>query len=339
MIQYLVILLDESSVSYCHYENSKRERRLMPIETLKNGILYGMKENLNIQFVYPEYDLPQEYNDLIETIDHTKIKPYSHQKGADVVVVEGFGEVKGESGKTYVVRTTISDLIANTEKVCKMCEKIERLNIVLTDIEKFQDGDGSSNKNSTSDGKGSSSKNSEKNRKAEGDREPYSKCLATIAKKIEQLYVDEKTPQLNILTDRMMLDKMNNCGAGDNNITLAPNGEFYVCPAFYLSDDGYSIGNLQRGLDIKNPQLYKLEYAPLCSQCDAYHCRRCVWLNRKTTLEVNTPSHEQCVVAHLERNASRQLLIDIRKHGEFLPDKEEIKEIDYLDPFDVKKEW
>ncbi len=311
MIQYLVILLDESSVSYCHYENSKRERRLMPIETLKNGILYGMKENLNIQLVYPEYDLPQEYNDLIETIDHTKIKPYSHQKDADVVVVEGFGEVKVESGKTYVVRTTIADLIANTEKVCKMCEKMERLNIVLTDIEKFQDS----------------------------SCESYSKCLATIAKKIEQLYVDEKTPQLNILTDRMMLDKMNNCGAGDNNITLAPNGEFYVCPAFYLSDDGYSIGNLQRGLDIKNPQLYKLEYAPLCSQCDAYHCRRCVWLNRKTTLEVNTPSHEQCVVAHLERNASRQLLIDIRKHGEFLPDKEEIKEIDYLDPFDVKKEW
>ena len=45
-----------------------------------------------------------------------------------------------------------------------------------------------------------------------------------------------------------------------------------------------------------------------------------------------------CVAAHLERNASRSLLAAIRKHGTFLPGRE-IKEIDYLDPFDVRKEW
>lgn len=53
------------------------------------------------------------------------------------------------------------------------------------------------------------------------------------------------------------------------------------------------------------------------------------------TLEVNTPSHEQCVVAHLERNASRQLLASIRDVGTFLPGKE-ICDIDYLDPFEIK---
>ena len=57
------------------------------------------------------------------------------------------------------------------------------------------------------------------------------------------------------------------------------------------------------------------------------------------TFEVNTPSHEQCVMAHLERNASRDLLNAIRNHGQFLPEQEEIKEITYLDPFDVRKEW
>jgi hypothetical protein len=62
-------------------------------------------------------------------------------------------------------------------------------------------------------------------------------------------------------------------------------------------------------------------------------------MNRKTTLEVNTPSHEQCVVAHIERNASMILLKNIRKHGEFLPDFEDIKEIDYLDPFEKRKDW
>lgn len=53
------------------------------------------------------------------------------------------------------------------------------------------------------------------------------------------------------------------------------------------------------------------------------------------TYEVNTPSHEQCVMAHIERNASRLLLRQIQEKGSFLPDKE-IEEIDYLDPFDIK---
>lgn len=56
------------------------------------------------------------------------------------------------------------------------------------------------------------------------------------------------------------------------------------------------------------------------------------------TLEVNTPSHEQCVMAHLERNAARNLLASIRSKGTFLPDKPEIKEIDYLDPFEKLQE-
>ena len=130
---------------------------------------------------------------------------------------------------------------------------------------------------------------------------------------------------------------MNNCNAGWESITLAPDSKFYVCPAFYLEADGYSVGDLESGLNVKNPQLYKLDHAPICRNCDAFQCRRCAWLNRKTTLEVNTPSHEQCVVAHLERNASRNLLESIRAIGVFLPEME-IPEINYLDPFDNIKQ-
>lgn len=70
MIQYIVILLDDTSVSFCHYPNKKQERRLMPLDTLKASILYAMKENLNVQFVYPDYPLPAEYEAAIECIDH-----------------------------------------------------------------------------------------------------------------------------------------------------------------------------------------------------------------------------------------------------------------------------
>ena len=115
---------------------------------------------------------------------------------------------------------------------------------------------------------------------------------------------------------------MNNCNAGWESITLAPDGKFYICPAFYQDNLG-DVGDLKNGINIPNPQLYRLDHAPICSHCDAYQCRRCIWLNLKTTLEVNTPSHEQCVVSHLERNASRII------------NSENIPEINYLDPFDI----
>lgn len=314
MIQYIVILLDDTSTSFCHYTNEKADRRLIPLQTLKDGICYAMKENLNIQFVYPNYKLPKEYLAAIDSIDHTDIYPSEMSDNADVVVFDSLIAAKDYVFKeevAYLIRTDKVSLFNEYKIIGEILDKVTRLNVVITDIETF----------------------------TEDDFMAYKSLLSNLAERVEQIYVSGKSPQLNLLTDHIMLEKMNNCGAGDTSVTLAPDGKFYVCPAFYLSADGYTIGDMVNGLEIKNSQLYRLDHAPLCRRCDAWQCKRCIWMNRKTTLEVNTPSHEQCVVAHLERNASRKLLIDIRKHGKFMSGSEDIKEIDYLDPFDVKEEW
>ena len=164
------------------------------------------------------------------------------------------------------------------------------------------------------------------------------------------MYKSQKQTQVNIITDRLQLTEMHNCEAGIGNITIAPNGKFYLCPAFYYDekqgvsnkmnhvtkDASRSVGDLEAGLQIPNKQLLQLDHAPLCRNCDAYHCNRCIWLNQKLTWDNNTPSHQQCVLSHIERNAARELSIKLHKAGLGLP---EIKEIDYLDPFDVKEEW
>ena len=326
-------MLDDTSVSYCHYQNDKVKHNLIPIDVLKDGIKYAMLENLTIQFVYPEYSLPEEYNDIIDTIDHCKIVPSTSidsklRNEADVVVFSDWTGMQFYpfiQGQSYILRTSKLDFFDRFLFLKDVLSKVSKLNVVLTDIETF----------------------------GEQDFKKYEEILTSLSSIVEQMFVDGKSPQLNLLTDRMVLAEMNNCNAGENNITLAPDGKFYVCPAFYnlptidgyertmgnICNKGYNIGNIYDGLDIKNPQLYKLAYAPICRNCDAYQCKRCIWLNRKTTCEVNTPSHEQCVVAHLERNASRMLLNNIRKHGSFLPEREEIKVIDYLDPFDKGYEW
>lgn len=316
MIQYIVILLDDTSTSFCHYTNTKTDPKLMPLETLKEGIRYAMKENLNIQFVYPKYELPFEYIKAIESIDHTDIRPIdvaisSLDHNANVLVFNSLADTECcnfNKDVTYLIRTDKASLFGSGNTISKIIGKVARLNVVITDVETF----------------------------SEDDFCRYKEFLSNLSEEIKHLYISGNTSQLNLMTDRMMLDKMNNCGAGDTTITLAPNGKFYVCPAFYYAKDGYAIGDVENGLNIKNKQLYRLDYAPICRKCDAYQCKRCVWLNRKTTLEVNTPSHEQCVVAHLERNASRRLLTDIRQVGAFLQGKE-ISIIDYLDPFEIKK--
>lgn len=327
MLKYLVIQLDDTSTSYCYYENKRTTRNLITLESLNAGILFAMKENLMIQFIYPDYELPQEYKEAIHTIDHSSIvssrcEDVALRNDADIVVFDGWAGINAYDFKedgVYAIRTTKTEFFKHYSSLLLAVDKAARVNVVITDAETFN----------------------------ENDFNAYKNILSTLSERIEELYQQGRSPQLNLLTDRMMLEKMNNCNAGWENITLAPDGKFYVCPAFYLADEEdnyglgkskFSIGDLQKGLDIKNPQLYKLPYAPICRNCDAYQCKRCVWLNRKTTYELNTPSHEQCVVAHIERNANRDLLYRIRKHGVFLP-KQEIKEIDYLDPFDVKDRW
>ena len=148
-----------------------------------------------------------------------------------------------------------------------------------------------------------------------------------------------KGVQLNLSETGLMLTEMNNCGAGDSNVTLAPNGKFYFCPAFYYEDEGQSVGDLKSGLDIKNPQLLRLDHAPICRKCDAYQCRRCIWMNKRLTLDANTPSHQQCVVAHLERNASRYLQMKLNGAGIRLANSQSIEELTELDPFNIVNRW
>ena len=330
MLQYLVILLDDTSVAYCHADNQLKERNLISLETLKKGILFGMKHNLMIQYVFPDYALPKEYAEVIESIDNVKIYPMGCKpvtgiddgNDADVEVANEIPE-KLEA-KNLVLRLAFSEMLAKKDAIAKLFASGARINLCITDVEQFTDE----------------------------QIEAYKQVLNEWNTVLLGLYKQGQSPQFNLLTDRMMLDKMHNCEAGVSNITLAPNGKFYLCPAFYYDEQtkvdnqlnhhqptsDNSVGNLEKGLDIPNLQLLKLDHAPLCRNCDAYQCRRCLWLNRKLTWDLNTPSHQQCVMAHIERNASRNLLNDIRKVGEFMP-QIDIKEINYLDPFEVRKEF
>lgn len=316
MLKYLIVQLDDTSVSFCHYNNDKMKPRLIDLDVLKKALFWSMKENMVVQFLYPDYQLPADYKNVIADIDHADIVSSTCEDEkiltkADVVVFDAWTAINYfpfTQSQAYVIRTSFADLFSNGAFLNTILPKVSRLNVVITDMQNFNTEIG----------------------------EWYSQFLDNLNEKIIQEYKSNHGVQINILTDIMLLESMNNCGAGVETISLVPNGRFYICPGFY-SDGSNDIGDVQNGLVIKNPQLYEIDNAPICRICDSWHCKRCVWQNKKTTMEVNTPSREQCVIAHIERNASRKLLSQIREIGTFLPDKE-ISELRYLDPFDKLQE-
>lgn len=304
MIKYIVILLDDTSPSFCHYNSTKREVNLMELDILKDAVSFAMKENCIIQYVLPDYQLSDNYIRIIEDMNHVNIVSNKSKVEADVIVVDGFDELSVtdfKHGVSYVLRTDVDTFIDRYHCLVSKLENISRLNIVFTDIEKFTDN----------------------------NVKRYYNVLSSLATRLGDLAGNECYPQINLLTDRLYLHKMNNCNAGVECVTLAPDGKFYVCPGFYYDGLG-DIGSLKDGLRIKNPQLYTLNKAPICRKCDAYHCKRCVWLNRKLTLEVNTPSYEQCLISHLERNATREYMQTMKCDQTI----NQIPEISYLDPLE-----
>ena len=214
MLQYLVIVLDDASVAYCHADNPLKERNLMSLETLKKGILFGMKQNLMIQYVFPDYALPREYSEVIESIDNVKIYPFGckpvtgieYGNDADVEVANAIPN-KVES-KNLVLRLAFSEMLAKKDEITKLFASGTRINLCITDVEQFTDE----------------------------LIETYKQVLNEWNAVLLDLYKQGQSPQFNLLTDRMMLEKMHNCEAGVSNITFAPNGKFYLCPAFYYDE-------------------------------------------------------------------------------------------------------
>ena len=306
MFHYLVILLDDTSTSYCHADNPYIERNLIPFDTLKNAFLFALKSNLNVQLVYPNYEIPDDYKNLIFEIEHTDIVPATLTSEADVIVLDSVVDSVSGTPSNIIIRDNYRNFVTSYKRLVHFLKGGSNVSIVVKDIERITDT----------------------------ELTEYETLINNLETVIASSILNGKTLQLSNITDRLTLSHMNNCNAGWRSITLAPNGRFYICPSFFYENPENSVGDISNGINIKNDQLFKLSHAPICSICDCFQCKRCVWLNKLLTNEVNTPSHQQCVLSHYERNASRKLLEDIRLHGEYL-NGVEIPAIEYLDPINI----
>ncbi len=303
MLKYLIVLLSDHSPSICHYNTSNRGNDLLSLEDLKRAIVFGLKQNLLFQVVLPPKPLPEEYYKTLEKVENVQYLPIS----AETYDLEGCVQisVKNNSFPKEVLLVPISIVNPLQDIEVKLKNLIKdgfQISIVIKDVEK------ATNK----------------------DLENYSQFLNRMVDFFKSHPFSKKDSPFNILTDRLHLRSMNNCEAGISSITLAPDGKFYLCPAFYF-DGKDSLDVNEVGIDIPNKHLLKLDYAPICLNCDAYQCRRCIYMNQKGTREINTPTRNQCLISHIERNATRSLASSIS----WLNKDECFPEITYQDPFEI----
>ena len=276
----VVVLLSSYSTAFCVSDNSFQKEQLMPLATLQHIVETAKQEHLKLEFVFPEKELPCEYIELINSIEHLKITPAASKSVGDAIVLNGWNHhsVSSLENAFCILRTTLAAFYNSVLELEPILKTADRLNLVFTDEEKF----------------------------CKEDENPYRDALNQLSLLVLHQWRNGHKIHVNIITDRLQLSEMNNCNAGWKSVTLAPNGKYYICPDFFYADEEDSCGDLVNGLDIKNPLLYKLNHAPLCRDCGAYHCQRCVFLNKKKTLEVNIPSYEQCAKANIELSISKQ---------------------------------
>lgn len=275
----VIVLLSTVSTSFCVSDNPLHDEALLPLSTLRQIIDKAKNENLKLDFVFPEQDLPEEYMDVINSVEHHKITPAASKSMGDAIVFNGWDDIATfdtENG-FCILRTSLTDFYNSVEKLLMLLQRADRLNIVFRDEDKF----------------------------CKDDEKPYQDALERLSQIVLSEWQKGHEVNLNIITDRLKLSEMDNCNAGWKSVTLASNGKYYICPDFYYANEEDSCGDIENGLDIKNPLLYKLNHAPLCRDCGAYHCQRCVFLNKKKTLEVNIPPYEQCNKAEIELNVSK----------------------------------
>lgn len=315
--KYIYFLLHDNSISFCNYENGiENINQSMSLENFKLGINFAEKNFYTPVIVHNDSILTEEFESILSGMNVIHIVPNSRRDYKDENCIIVHDKINGTNTSNTCVLKINRNIMANEyESIIEVIHSSHRINIVIDDVMDFKDN----------------------------DYEHYERFLNNLSEEVFNEIKNNNIKLINVLTDIMMLNKMNNCNAGISTFTLAPNGNVYACPAFYYADKRNNslgeIGNISS--DLHRDSLLELKKSPICSICDSYHCKRCVYQNKAYTKEYNIPTSRQCRISHIERKASMQLqkrILDdmsINENIKKLYSQNKISEIDYTDPIEA----
>lgn len=307
----LYILMENDAIPYCNYTNESKENSKLEYEDFKAGIEYA-KENFWMPvIVHNNNQLPSKYEAELKDIETMHIYPADASLEYDSSIIVYDNQVN------QVAEANNSILLVNNKNITNIPEMVKqifteskRINLVLQESNSFE----------------------------AVHLTRYEQALDKIVELIFEYSKNDVVKEINVLTDRLVLKEMGNCQAGVDNLSLAPDGNLYICPAFYYSEKlGTVLGSFTSGFEIKDQYLLERENAPICLECDAFQCKRCVYQNKLGTTEFNTPTAMQCKISHLEREKSYQLQQKLLQAGieTIYIQGEEVEQVQYEEPLEL----
>lgn len=297
--KYLLFITSDNITPHCSYRNLKGTQNVMNNEIYNKGLKYAEENNYTPIFLgMTKYKTDKYLTFVNGKTDQTAENTF--------VICDNDSDIP-DNYSGNIILLIAKKSIANIYSIIeKLYPRITRINIILEEIENW----------------------------SEHDIELYSSELSKLITFTISTYEKNEPIEINVLTDLLDLKNTCDCGAGISSLALAPNGRLYICPAFYFNNEDDYIGTLDNIIQIKNKQLLELSNSPICSKCDAYHCRRCKFLDKKLTNEIHIPSKIQCIISHLERSKASILqreLLELK----LIEDSKPIKELSYNDPIEL----
>jgi CXXX repeat modification system protein len=309
----ILIQIDSDAPSFCYYPTVKRDnRRVMSTATLAEALDFASRYQLTPHLLCGPEEIRSDLVSLLDTVDAVRyVAPGRPCRGSnDIVVVESdrpdqIGLIKPADFSIAILRVGMEDVSKLPDLWSQLCERVVRVVVVTPDLERC----------------------------GRPDLARYRQALDLLAAKVEARFLAGRPCEVSILTDRILLSGPRHCGAGVDHLTVDPDGLFFVCPGD-ACDPTRAVGSIRDTITLPNSQLLTLDRAPICQKCDAFQCRRCIFLNQKTTLEVNTPPWQVCQASHAEREVSRQMLERLQRHG-LMTQFQRIPAISYSDPLEI----
>lgn len=303
----LIFLLDDNYSSFCSYDNKKTGNK-MSKEMISLGLRFAQKNFMRPIFLHS--DTFRDMGDIKELCEHEALHviPVSDNLKEDMVkdclLVFNKDTLQCSAfGQKNIIFNLQKEDVENLPYYMEVLfEKVNRINLNILDLDRTF------------------------------DLKKYSIALDQVTELlIDMANKSNSLKELNVLTDILYSNEHSGCKAGTDEITYAPDGKLYICPAFY-SEGMEAVGDVEQGIKIGNRHLLGDEYAPLCNVCDANQCENCKFVNLRNTNEVNVPPSFQCRKSHIEREHSLRLQKSLGKKWSF---ENQLNDIDYDDPLEI----
>lgn len=296
---FMQIITNDNIVPHCGYKNEKSIDKSMTYEVFVKSIEFCKEKEFE----------PIILGDNFSFDEYKKLIHIGTNKNSNIVIHDDAINCNVSENNIVLIS---KKHIKNLSEIVSMIldkEKAYRINIVIKDLDEWDDS----------------------------TLYDYKTQIEKISERLYMLFLNSKSISINVLTDIFDNTCIIDCGSGVNSFAVAPNGKIYICPAFYFNNEDDSIGDLDNGINIERENLINIESSKICISCDAYQCKRCLYINKKMTKEINTPPKIQCLVSHIERGVSRELQLKLIK-SDLLDPVNFINKINYMDPLDkIKK--